>query len=173
MQTNRKIVYVTGISGTGKTTLAKGFVKNGKVAIDIDEYSRWYNTESGVQVHGIKEFTQEFLDTHKWIADIKELKETFEENKDVDVFVFGVIGMLKNHLDLFNKVILLTCSTETAFKRIDQRDDNDFGKDDSTKEWIKSWKDGFEKDWIALGAIPVNAEDSIEVVMENILNICK
>lgn len=165
-------MYITGISGTGKSTLVKEFRKLGKVVIEIDDYSRWHHKESGHQVHGILEFNKEFLNTHEWLTNIDELKETFDKTRDKDIFVFGLVGKLKENLNLFDKIILLTCSTETAFKRIDQRNDNDFGKNNDTKEWIKSWKDDFEKEWTDLGAIPVSVEDSIEVVTQNILKIC-
>lgn len=173
MQNNRKIVYVTGISGTGKTTLAKEFAKQGFVTIDIDEYSHWEHRETGERNHWLPEKDREFLDTHVWVCDLTELKKVFEKYIDNDVFVFGLIKNEKETFPLFDKIILLQIDLDEAWRRIDQREDNIFGKGETEREWIKSWKDDFEKDWIERGAVPVSAEDSIEVVMENILNICK
>ena len=170
---DRKITYVTGISGVGKSTLVREFTKQKLVAIDVDTFSHWEHSESGERNSWKPGASREFLDTHRWVCDHEALQKFFKEHNDQDIYVFGVIDNEKDIFPLFDKMILLECSTEVAFKRIDAREDNDFGKGDTEKEWIKDWKDDFEKDMLALGAIPVSAEDPVEAVMGNILTVCK
>jgi len=169
----RRIIYITGISGTGKTTLAKEFFKRGYCAVDIDEFSHWEHKESRELNHWSPGASRDFLENHEWVCDLDALKKVFKKNEKENVFVFGIVDKEKETFPLFDIIILLQISIETAFKRVDMRDNNDFGKGNTEKEWIKSWKDDFEKDLIAKGAISISTEDEINVVVKNIIDICK
>ena len=169
----RKIIYITGISGTGKTTLSNEFKKRGNITIDIDDHAHWEHKETGKTDHWFPGKSVDFFNTHQWVCDLEKLKEIFKENSQKDILVFGVVDKEEKLFPLFDKIILLTCDTRVAFKRIDDRVDNEFGKGEVEKEWIKSWKDNFEQDLIRKGAIAVSSEDNIETVINNIINICK
>ncbi len=88
-----KKVYITGVSGTGKTTIAQELEKRGYYAISIDEVDglcSWIDQETGRNDGGKEaEMTVEFVDKHDWICDISSLAKLLE--KDVDIaFVLGM-----------------------------------------------------------------------------------
>ncbi len=173
MGKKRKIIYITGISGTGKTTLAKEFLERGNCTIDLDKFSHWEHKESREINHWFPGASRDFLENHEWVCNLDALKKFFKEHKNENIFVFGIVDKEKEAFLLFDIIILLQISIETAFRRVDLRNDNVFGKGNTEKEWIKSWKNDFEKDLIAKGATPVSAEDKINVVVKNIVDICK
>ncbi len=78
-----KKIYITGVSGTGKTTIAKELEKRGYYGISIDEVKdlcSWINRETG-QKGGWKDadMNLEFVDKHNWICD--NVKERCNTNK--------------------------------------------------------------------------------------------
>ncbi|MCA9356309.1 AAA family ATPase [Candidatus Nomurabacteria bacterium] len=167
----KKLIYITGISGTGKTTLFNEFVKKGYSALEIDEFSHWENRETGDRISWSPGASKEYLDTHRWVCDMGALNSAIQGLQDENIYIFGVVD--QNPFDFFDKVILLQCSIETAFNRVDKRSDNPFGKGEVEKQWIKGWKDGFESDLLDMGATPVSGEDDIESITQNIISICK
>lgn len=134
-----KKVYITGVSGTGKTTIAKELEKRGFYTISIDEVENlcsWVHQGTREKHEGKDtELTPEFVDRHDWICDIEYLNRLL--NKDVEVaFVLGMAGNQDDFLHIFDKILLLQCRPETFCRRIEERMDNDFGKDRKIQQQI-------------------------------------
>lgn len=165
-------VYITGVSGTGKTTIAKELEKRGFYVISIDEVDNlcfWIDQETG-ENHGGKEaeMSLDFVDAHDWICDIEYLNKLL--NKDVDIaFVSGMATNQDEFLHIFDKVLLLQCSPETFCKRIDDRTNNDFGKDEEVKKQIVGRCESYAEKMLTLGAIPINTEKPIEEVVDEVI----
>lgn len=164
--------YITGVSGTGKTTIAEELNKRGIHAIDIDYYENklcsWKNKETKEKAHFEYGIGLDFLKANGWYCDVERLKELININEDV--YVVGMTENQDDYLDLFDKVFILQCSERIFFKRIDDRTTNGFGKDPSEKEHILSFYKNYETDMIKKGAIPINAEESIDNVVNAIIS---
>jgi broad-specificity NMP kinase len=168
-----KKIYITGVSGTGKSTLAVEFQKRGYYSIDIDNVKglcHWVNKETKEEGYYYSGIGREFLDSHDWICDIEKLKEIFTEHKDENIAVFGILDNEDEFLPLFDKIFLLKISEEVASNRVDSRTNHDFGKHSSEKEWIKSWQNEFEDNLIEKGAILINAEEPKNIIADKILS---
>lgn len=164
----KKLYYITGVSGTGKTTLAEELNKLGYYTLDQDTISSWKHNETKEDAkfeHGIG---KEFLEANDWYADIDKLKDILEEAPEV-AFVCGVSANQDEYLNIFDKVFLLQCSLDTFVKRIDTRVNNDFGKHPLEKEHILNWYEGYEKHLIEQGALVINSDAPIEDVIDEIL----
>lgn len=166
-------VYITGVSGTGKTTIAKELEKRGFYTISIDEVENlcsWVHQPTG-EKHGGKdtELTLEFVDEHDWILDTEYLNKLLEKRVDV-AFVLGMAVNQKDFLGMFDKIILLECSPETFTRRIDERTDNDFGKDPEIRKQIVVRCVTYAKEMLALGAISVNTEKQLNEVVDEIVS---
>lgn len=168
----RKIYYITGASGTGKSTISKELNKRGILSIDQDskEYGlcSWKNNKTMENASFEYGIGKEFLETNDWYCDIEKLKQILSENENI-IFVCGVTANQNEYLNLFDKVFLLKCKTEELIKRIDKREDHQFGKHLSEKEHILSYCDEFEKNLINKGAVVINSDDPVSIVVEEIL----
>lgn len=174
---NRKI-YITGISGTGKTTLAKKLAELGYLSISIDEVPGlcgWYNKETKKRVDYEADLTEDFIKAHEWLCDVVALKQFVDEAtvKEIPFIAAGVADNQDEYLSLFDTVVLLKCGPEIFLDRINKRIDNDFGKEASAQEFLRQSYQSYEKAMIEKGAIIVNAELPVDMVLEEFLHCIK
>ncbi len=167
-----KKIYITGVSGTGKTTIAKELEKRGFYTISIDEVENlcfWVHQATG-EKHGGKntELTLEFVDAHDWICDIEYLNKLLNKNVDV-IFVLGMAGNQDEFLNMFDKILLLQCSPETFCKRIENRTDNDFGKDKKIQQQILDRYEAYAEKMLSKGAISIDTEKPIDEVVNEVI----
>lgn len=166
-----KKIYITGISGTGKTTVAEELNKKNIYSISIDETPDlcfWVNKKTGDKVGYEEILNKEFIDSHSWVCDVEYLKKLMDKEGKL-VVVLGIASNQKNYLNLFDKVLLLQCNPKTFIKRIEERSNNDFGKDKTAQESILAWYKNFEDEMIEKGAISIDTEKPIEEVVEHVI----
>jgi broad-specificity NMP kinase len=164
-------IYITGIAGTGKTTLAHELGKKGIKTISIDEVPDlcyWINKDNGKKVEYEAVLNKDFIDSHVWICDTEKLKDLTKG--DEKIYVFGISENQGVYLNLFDKVILLQCKPETFIKRIRERKDNDFGKDKGAQDYLLDTYKWFENDMMQKGAIPLNVDRPLSEVIDIISN---
>lgn len=168
-----KKIYITGVSGTGKSTMAEELNKRGIYTIDIDsskfDLCHWKNKETKEKAYFEYGMGKDWMEAHGWYCDIEKLKKMLDVPKDV-VVVVGLATNQNEYLNLFDKIFLLQCKEETFLERIDERTSNDFGKHPMEKIYILDFYRNFEKVFIEKGAIPINVEESIETVVNNIVS---
>ncbi len=167
-----KKIYITGVSGTGKTTIAHELEKKGYLVVSIDEVPNlcsWTHKKTG-EKHGGKDtpLTKQFVDEHDWICDVEYLSKLL--NKDSDVaFVLGMAGNQNEFLSSFDEILLLECSPEIFSARIDARADNDFGKDPEIKDQILNRYKSYAEEMLSKGAVSINTDRPIETVVEDVI----
>lgn len=168
-----KKVFITGVSGTGKTTIANTLNAKGLYTISLDETPNlcfWKNKTTGEKIEREVELNETFINAHDWICDINLLVKLMNTDKEI-IFVLGVAANQKEFMYLFDKTIVLQCTPATLIKRLTERKDNDFGKDPTAQALVLSWYKEFEEDLIDKGAIPINTEASIKDVADTIIKI--
>ena len=104
-------VLLTGMSGTGKSTLVALLAARGHRAIDTDD--GWVD----VQPDG----------TQQWRIDA--IRRLLAEQQDGTVFVAGCEGNMVELLPEFDVVILLSAPRDLLLRRLETRTTNEFGKD--------------------------------------------
>jgi dephospho-CoA kinase len=164
-----KKFYITGISGTGKSTIVRKLKENDIFAIDIDEgLCKWINKSEKTVAHWHPGTSGDFFDTHDYICDQEKLFSIIE-NKKGPVVVVGLADNQSDFLDKFDKVFLFQCDPKILFKRIKKRTDNDFGKYKEEQDMILSWYKDFEKEMLDRGAIPIDTSKTIDKVYNTFL----
>ncbi len=166
-----KKIYITGISGTGKTVISKELEKRGFYTISIDEVANlcvWIHKETKEKVNYEAELNKEFIDTHDWVCDIEYLNELIEKGTN-PVFVLGLASNQNDFIHTFDKTLLLQCKPETFISRIENRTDNDFGKDKTAQEVILGWYQKFENNMLEKGAVSISVEQPLDKVVDVII----
>ncbi|MSU60426.1 MAG: hypothetical protein EXS52_00735 [Candidatus Staskawiczbacteria bacterium] len=168
-----KKVYITGVPGIGKSTIVEELIKRGIFAFDIDfaeGLCAWRNKKTNEEIIGDVEYTTEWLEAHDWICNAEKLKEILKQGKEM-IVAAGIAANQAEYLDLFDKVFLLQCSEKTFLDRMaNRKGDNEFGKSEVERQYVLSFHKDFEQKLITRGAIIVNAEESIDVVVNNIIS---
>ncbi|HYC34172.1 MAG TPA: AAA family ATPase [Candidatus Paceibacterota bacterium] len=166
-----KKIYITGISGTGKTTIHGELQKRGFHTISLDETDDlccWIDKETKEKVQRKVELNREFTDKHNWVCDTEYLKKLLDKEADL-VFVLGVASNQNEFLNIFDKVLLLQCKPETFLHRLTHRTNNEFGKDKSVQDRIMEWYEEFENKLLNKGAIPINTDRSIDEIVTEVV----
>ncbi len=164
--------YITGIAGTGKSTIASELKKLGFEVYDIDAVvglCHWRHKLTREEAKYHTGVGKDWLEAHQWICDEEKLTNLINKNHNSDTVVVGIASNQDSYLGLFDKIFLLYCSEETFIKRINSRNDgNNFGKDESEQEHILGWYEDFQAKIENLGAILINTDAPLERVVNRI-----
>jgi len=170
-----KKILVTGVSGTGKTTVCRELQKRGVKTIGIDEVdglSYWVNKETKKRLVKKADFSKEFLSTYEWICDMTVLK-SLTDDIDEPIVICGNVENIIECIDFCDTSLLLVCTPETFFSRIDSRNDNEYGQSEDAKNFMLSYYEGDNKKCIEAGAAVIDAEQSIGAVLDSVMEYVK
>lgn len=164
--------YITGIAGTGKSTIASKLRKDNIAVYDIDAIEglcHWRHKETKEKARYFTGVGKDWIDAHEWICDIEMLNNILKQHLNTDVVIVGIASNQENFLKLFDKVFLLYCSEETFIHRLNTRNEgNNFAKDKSEQEQILSWYKDFQDRMIKLSAIAINTDRPLEEIVAEI-----
>src|SRR4051812_4525935 len=100
-------IFITGVSGTGKSTTIEALQAKGIHAIDIDAVPglcRWIHTGTKEVAHWHSGIGSEFFETHQYICDREKLIASMNESSD-PVVVAGISDTQAESLfNLFDKI---------------------------------------------------------------------
>lgn len=170
-----KRFYITGTSGTGKTTVAKELKARGIPALDLDKEDGlcyWAHRETGENANTRWDPSKgdEFLKTHRYVCDTEKLEKLMDAYKDTHDAVV-VVGLADNQPEifkLFDKVFLFHCSEEVFLKRIDERT-NRFGKFEPERSMILNRYHLIEDEALAHGAVAISVDRPVEELMDEVI----
>jgi RNase adaptor protein for sRNA GlmZ degradation len=112
-----RAVLITGMSGTGKTSLLGELARRGHRTVDTD-YGEYYTTVDGERL---------------WRVDrINSLLTEVEQSTDVGwLFVQGTTRNQGLFYPRFARIVLLSAPADVLAHRLDVRSNNPYGKDPS------------------------------------------
>jgi dephospho-CoA kinase len=120
-----KRILVTGMSGTGKSSVIAELAARGYKAVDADsaEYSEWVEVSGDTSALGSPKWgTKDWV----WREDrVQDLLST--ENADL-LFVSGCAANIGKFLPQFDHVVLLSAPAEVIVERLTTRTTNTYGK---------------------------------------------
>lgn len=168
------LIFVTGNSGSGKSTIRKALATRGYETHDTDEdgLTSWVNKETGEKVPrptDIDQRTNDFYDNHDWRLSRERVEELAKAAEGKTVFLCGSVSNDSELTGLFGKVVFLSVDPETLTQRLTTRTDNDFGKSPDELENILGWHENFERENRDRGAVVIDAARSVDEVVGDII----
>jgi adenylate kinase family enzyme len=169
------LVYITGISGAGKSEVCKQLKRRGYSAFGTDEdgISAWQDANGCLVDTPPRDIwrTNEWQTTHSWRYSRERLEHLAAEAADTPVFVCGTAANENAVWDLFSQVICLFLDNEDELRRrLSERSEDGFGKEPHELAAILSWNKTNKSNYIRFGAIMVDADQTIEKVVNNVIN---
>lgn len=152
----KQSVLITGIVGSGKSTVAKRLLKKGYTVFELDDLdSLVVNLEVP---HDTDKFT--IKSQYNWLYDQTQLKDIINKQQVETTFYCGISGNINALTKLFTKVVLLKASNASTRKRLDERVSAS-GLATQDHEWTLSWKDAWENSLEDAGAIVIFTNTSL------------
>jgi len=161
-------VFITGVAGTGKSTISKALNEKGITSIDFSDnpgFQYWRNKITKEKVKYIPTDDVNWFYQNESLCDFDKLQELL--NKYKDLVVTGV-ATGTGHLKLFDRVLLLQCEPQTLISRMETRE-RMFGKTKAEQDHVLEWQKKFDPELISFGAIPVNTEGTLDTVVDKIM----
>lgn len=169
------LIFITGNSGAGKSSVRKELERRGYEAHDTDEndITSWRHklTNEVVKRPGDEnQRTEDWYDKHEWKMSREKVEELVVRAKNKLIFLCGSPTNADEMLDLYDKVVCLSLDKDTLKDRIASRDDNDFGKAPNELRDIMGWHESFEKRYRDNAAIMIDATKPLKEVVDDIVD---
>ena len=166
-------ILLTGIAGTGKSTISKALAERGIRAIDLHDVPDlffWQDKKTKEKVEYAPVHDKGWFDTVDRVCDIEKLKGIFDQYDVMAGTTSG--GNQKEFLALFDKIILLQADPETLVHRMQTRTNKSgYGKTQAEQEDNIEWQKEYDPLLISLGAIPVSTKGNLDEVVDRIIKI--
>lgn len=167
-----RLVWVTGISGAGKSTVCDVLKSRGLAAIDTDwdGFNFWVHRESGDRVVDPPYPTPpDWMETYAWQIRADLVREVANSRDDGVTFLFGSVENEVEVWEYFARVGCLTIDESTLRHRLATRTTNLFGKDPGVLEQVVAWNRDLEERYRSYGATIIDATRPLADVVEDVL----
>ncbi len=170
------LTYLTGISGTGKSSVLEQLSNRGFEAHGVDEegYAVWVNKKTD-QVESFEENDPNFnfhswYQNHRWVLSKKRISELKQLSDRIQkpVILAGLADDEHDALSLFDNIIYLPLDKPTLKKRIMSRTDNSFGKKPEEMSAIMLWLTKNDAKYRSMSNHIIDASSPLESVVNEI-----
>ena len=159
---NRAIIFITGMSGSGKSTILDALSKRSSyTTIDTD-----YDQLS------IEVFNQELLET-EWIWDEGKLGKIISEHKEGVLLLSGTVSNQGKFYSYFTEIIYLSAPLHILLERVQNRTTNDYGKSEAERNEIIANYEQFGEMIEAVSTRSIDATREISSIVDEIDSIAQ
>lgn len=167
------LIWVTGVSGSGKSSVCEVLKAHGRSAVDADweGYSQWVHRVTGEPVvNPPYPVPAGWLDDFAW----RVRPEAVESLAARMAFGVGFLcGGFENEVDVwafFDHVVCLVVDEATLRHRLMGRTTNHFGKHPEELQAALHWRSVVEDQYRERGAAIVDATQPLDVVVDEVMS---
>lgn len=166
------LVWVTGVSGSGKSSVCELLKSQGRLAVDADweGFSQWVHRDTGEAVADPPyPVPAGWIENFAWKVS-PEAVETLAASVPSSVcFLCGGFENETEVLPFFDRVVCLVVDEATLRDRLTKRTTNHFGKNPDELRAALSWRLVIEDQFRNRGAVIVDATQPLEVVANRVV----
>ena len=176
---NMSLIYITGVPGSGKSTVREELLSMGYRAYDgaEDNLAGFYDIQTDKRLGGwpsAEKRTPEWNKRHTWKIPRETVQLLKNKHHDELVFLCAITRNDKSELwDLFDTTIALIIDEETLKYRLATRNNNDVGKTEHELNTLIERQKTAKEEYKALGAYIIDATQPLGVVMQEIIKLAK
>jgi hypothetical protein len=167
-------VQIAGCSGAGKSAIAPVLARRGLVSIDADDdplLARFVDPAGAVVAEVPTAPDLAWLARHSWAWDPARLDELILAAAPATLYVCGGADNQGELAGRFTQVFLLEIDEPTMLARLDARGHyHDWGRIGDTREYLRRKLPALQDRLRASGAIPIDARQPLEQVVDAILS---
>jgi thymidylate kinase len=168
------LIYVTGPSGTGKSTLGRLLREEGFETYDEDDPQTGtaHNLQTGktVPIPSVDKRDADWFTRHEWRMLDSAKRRLQEAAATRQIILFGNTIKPEGQA-IFSKVIYLKVDDKTLQGRILGRKDNDYGKSEAEMKGILTRKKAMDSAYNESNAIVIDATKPLQAVDDQIKDI--
>jgi ribose 1,5-bisphosphokinase PhnN len=167
------VVWVTGNSGTGKSTVCGVLRARGHVALDADEdgFCRWIDRATGEVVMDPPDPVPEgWLDHYGWTIVRERVEALAEESRLRIAFLCGSAENEDDVRDLFDALVCLVIDEDTLRHRLATRTTNTFGRHPEELAAALKWNPRMRTLYDSLGATIIDASKPVTEVVDSVID---
>jgi len=170
-------ILITGVSGSGKSTVCKELKKLGYEAYGIEDIPGMFDMYHKGTKRVFENYSNknpEHIKNAEWLCDVDKLKQLLDSQKSKFSFYCGIASNMDDILPLFDKVFVLQPDSEILNERLKNREGSDnIGNTQDGRDVVLGWKDWWENKMMDKGAIFINANGTPKEVTKKILSRLK
>lgn len=170
------LIYVTGISGSGKSTVLHELRSRGYTAFGTDEdgIASFHDRKTGERLENppteAAQRTPEWRKQYVWRITPECVRELKDESRDRDIFLCGVAENEDEVWGMFDHHVALVVDDATLVHRITTRTNNNFGQVEHEMASILEWQASTAENYARFGHVIVDATQPVANVVDVILS---
>ena len=169
-------MWVTGISGSGKSSVCEALRAEGHHAIDADweGFNSWVDRATGeMMVDPPYPVPPGWLEQFAWKINVERVRSLALTSSAGVTFLCGSV---ENEVDVwqyFDRVVCLVADDETIRHRLATRTTNEFGKHPDELAAALHWNTAIEGRYREFGAAIVDATRPLTEVVRDVLGVAE
>ncbi|WP_336783706.1 AAA family ATPase [Paenibacillus illinoisensis] len=150
----RRVILITGMSGTGKSTALAELARKGHRIVDTD-YGEWSENADGTG----------------WLWNEERITALLAGHNEGALFISGTVSNQGKFYPLFDAIVLLSAPLDVILERVSSRHNNPYGKTQAEREEIIHYVHTVEPLLRAGSTFEIDTRKSIEEVTDELERI--
>jgi hypothetical protein len=166
------LVHVTGVPGTGKSTLRPQLDAAGFLAADGDDgICAWFDRATGNQVSNMPlgRRTADWYENYQWRPIPGTIERLSAECANRTGFLLGVFGDAAVQGEHFGARFFLTAPTGVIEARLRLRDGHGYDTRFAAFGGLLAWQEAAESHWAREGYVPLDAARPVTAIANELL----